>query len=105
MGENKGIYIEELKDYVHDDYEYCEYVAEVIDTYCITLAEEEGMLRLVPEDEWEWDQKWTPQSSEWTHKAQTLIEAEISYWQRVGEKYFPDGTIDIYQHLNQYREL
>lgn len=105
MENDNKIYIEELKDYVEDDYDYCEYVAEIIDRYCTNLSKEEGMLRLVPEDEWEWDQEWTPESSEWTHRAQTLIEAEISYWERVGEKYFSDGDIDIYQHLNQYREL
>lgn len=103
--ENKGIWIPELDEWIEDDYCYCEAVAEIVDNLCDQLQKEEGMLKLIPEDEWAWDQEWTPESSEWTDKASKLIDNEIAIWQEIGYRYFSDGDIDIWTHLTQYKEI
>lgn len=100
-----GKFVTELNEWIEDDYCYCEAAAEIVDELCEQLGKQEGMIRLVPEEEWVWDTEWTPESSEWTSKAQKLIENEIAIWEEVGHKYWPDGDIDIHQHLTQYREL
>jgi hypothetical protein len=100
-----GKYVEELDEWIEDDYCYSEAAAEIVDNLCEELGKQEGMTRLVLEDQWEWDTEWTPESGEWTDKACTLIEQEIAHWQLIGHNYWPDGDIDIQMHLTQYREL
>lgn len=93
---DKGIWVEEIKEYVKDDEEYSEYASEIMDEYCDELAKEEGMTRPTTEDDPE------EYSEMWTTKASRLIEREIQHYYVIGIKHWPDGDIEI--KPMQYRE-
>ncbi len=97
-----GKFVTELNEWIEDDECYAEAAAEIVDEYCQELAREEGMS--IPVDQYEGpvEDHW---SYVWTDKATKLIEQEVSRWVEVGKKYWPDGDIDIWQHLTQYKEL
>lgn len=99
--DKKGIWIPELNEWIQDDYCYSEAAADIVDGYCRMLREELGMTRDATEDD--------PDTEEgeiiYTDKACRLIDEEIRRWHLIGEKYFPDGDIDIHEHLTNYREL
>lgn len=105
MAADKGIYIAEFGYSVEDDQEYCEAAAEIVDEYCSELQREEGMTREIGEDEWIPGYEGDGDDILYTDKASKLIEQEVGRWREIGMKYWPDGDIDIWQHLTQYKEL
>lgn len=89
-------------EWVEDEYEYSESAAEIVDMLCQSLEEQEGMT--IPADQYDGPvmDNW---AYVWTDKAQKLIDYEVSIWEDIGYKYWPDGDIDIKRHLNGYGEI
>jgi hypothetical protein len=98
----EGIWIEELSLTIADDYEFSEAAAEIVDSYCERLREQEGMTIPIEEYDGAVEDHWTHL---WSDKAQKLIESEINEWTMLGLQHWPDGDIDIHQFLMRYREL
>lgn len=100
--ENKGTWIEEMCQYIETDDDYSEYAAQLVDEYCEELGKDPAMS--IPVDQYE-----GPVEDGWTHvwstKASRLIDQEINMWTMLGLQHWPDGDIDIQQHLTQYKEL